>query len=88
VGLRQELNATWKYTLLTGVSMRYIQAQNATKGYAVNELTPAFTAGFGAMSEIHKNINVGFEVSGRTALFGSNSEKTSADVSVRLDTTL
>lgn len=88
VGLLQELTAPWKYSLMTGFSGRVIQANNAVRGYSVNEFTPSFTAGFGAMAEIHKNIHLGIEVAGRTSLFGRNAEKNSADVSVRLDTAL
>lgn len=88
VGLMRELTAPWKYTLMTGVSARLTQASNSEKNYSVNEISPSFTAGLGAMAEIHHNVHLGVEVAGRTALFGRNSEKTSADVSVRLDTSL
>jgi hypothetical protein len=88
IGLIQELTAPWKYTLMTGISTRLIQASNAAKGYSVNEVSPSFTAGFGAMAEIHHNILLGVELSGRTSLFGRNTENNSADVSVRLDTLL
>jgi hypothetical protein len=88
VGLVQELTAPWKYTLMTGLSGRLIQASNTLRDYSVNEITPSFTAGFGAMAEIHKNIHLGIEVAGRTSLFGRTAEKNSADLSVRLDTAL
>lgn len=88
VGLLRELTAPWKYSLMTGLSGRLIQASSAARGYAINEFTPSFTAGFGAMAEIHKDVHLGVEVAGRTSLFGKNAEKNSADISVRLDTAL
>lgn len=88
LGYINELSSHWKYSLFSGFSGRLIQATNATQKYSVNEFTPSFTAGFGAMAEIHKNIRLGFEFGGRTSMLGQNTDKNSVDFALRLDTSL
>lgn len=88
LGYTNALSAPWKYNLFTGFSGRMVQASNAIQQYSVNEFTPSFTVGAGAMAEIHKNIRLGAEIGGRTSIFGRNTDKNSVDFALRLDTSL
>jgi len=88
LGYINTLSAPWKYNLFTGFAGRFINASNSQENYSVNEFTPAFTAGFGAIAEIHKNLRIGFEVDGRTSIFGKNTDRDSVDFAIRLETAL
>lgn len=88
LGYLNEFKAPWKYSLFTGFVGRFIDVQNAEKNYSANEFAPAFTAGFGAVSEIHRNLRLGIEVSGRTSILGRNVDRDSVDFIIRLDTAL
>jgi hypothetical protein len=88
LGYVNELKAPWKYNLFTGFVGRFIDAQNSEKNYAVNEFTPSFTAGFGGIAEIHRNLRLGIEVGGRTSILGKNTDRDSVDFAIRLDTSL
>jgi hypothetical protein len=88
LGYNNELVAPWKYTLFTGFVGRFIDAQNTEQNYAVNEFTPSFSAGVGAIAEIHRNLRLGFEIGGRTSILGRNTDRDSVDFAIRLDTSL
>lgn len=88
LGYSNAISGQWTYNLFTGFSGRLIQASHSLKNYSINEFTPSFTAGAGAMAEIHKNIRLGFELGGRTSILGKNTDQNSMDFALRLDTTL
>ncbi len=88
LGYLRDFAAPWKYTLFTGFAGRFIDVQNSEKNYSINEFTPSFTAGFGAIAEIHRNLRLGFELGGRTSILGRNIDRDSVDFVVRLDTSL
>lgn len=88
LGYINDLSGIWKYTLLTGFSGRFIEANNSTNQYSANEFTPAFTAGAGVMAEVHRNLRLGAELDGRTSMFGRNTDRDSFDLAVRIETSL
>ena len=88
LGYINTLSAPWKYNLFGGFVGRFIQANNSTKNYSINEFTPSFTAGIGAIAEIHKNIRLSFEAGGRTSILGRNTDKNSVDFALTLETSL
>ncbi len=88
LGYINPLTAPWKMNLFGGLSGRMIQASNTGKDYSVNEFTPSFTAGIGALADIHKNIRLGMEVGGRTSILGRNTDKNSVDFALSLNTSL
>ncbi|MBS1970486.1 MAG: hypothetical protein JSU04_09260 [Bdellovibrionales bacterium] len=88
LGYINTLTAPWKMNLFGGFSGRMIQASNTAKDYSINEFTPSFTAGIGALADIHKNIRLGMEVGGRTSILGKNTDKNSVDFALSLNTSL
>lgn len=88
LGYINPLAGMWKMNLFGGFSGRLIQASNPVKNYSVNEFTPSFTAGVGAMADIHRNMRLGFEFGGRTSILGKNTDKDSVDFALSLSTSL
>jgi len=88
LGYVNALTGIWKFNLFGGFTGRMIQASNTTQNYSINEFTPSFAAGVGAMADIHKNIRLGFETGGRTSILGKNTDKNSVDFALILNTSL
>ncbi|WII71952.1 hypothetical protein QJS83_15925 [Bdellovibrio sp. 22V] len=88
VGYTNRLESIWKYTLSTGLSNRFLKFKDSAKGIDVDDTTPSLVISTGFNAQVHRNLSLGAEVSGRSSLINRTADKNSFDFAFRLTTSL
>ena len=88
IGYTNLLKDVWHYTISSGVSERFLKFSDPTRNIDVNESTPELVISTGIFAQVHRNLSVGAEVSGRTAMVNKTSDQNSFDFAFRLNTSL
>ncbi|QDK37412.1 hypothetical protein [Bdellovibrio sp. NC01] len=88
IGYTNLLQNVWHYTISTGVSNRFMTFKDNTRGINVDESTPALVISTGAYAQVHRNLSIGAEISGRTAMVNKTADQNSFDFAFRLNTSL
>lgn len=74
------------YRIINGLAARYMKYTDSSQGININQSTPSYILGMGIDIFLDKNLSLGVEFSGRTALIGESADKNSLDLSLKMDT--
>ncbi|MDG0817462.1 hypothetical protein [Bdellovibrio svalbardensis] len=88
IGYTNLLQNVWHYTISTGVSNRFMKFSDSTRNISVDESTPSLVISSGILAQVHKNLSIGAEVSGRTSMVNRSADQNSFDFAFRLNTSL
>lgn len=88
IGYTNLLKDVWHYSISSGVSNRFLKFTDNSRGINVDESTPALVISTGIYAQVHRNLSVGAEVSGRTAMVNKTADQNSFDFAFRLNTSL
>lgn len=88
IGYTNLLQNVWHYTISTGVSNRFLTFTDAARHINVDESTPSLVISTGILAQVHKNLSIGAEMSGRTSMVNRSADQNSFDFAFRLNTSL
>ena len=88
IGYTDKLESIWSYSISSGLSNRFLQFSDSAKNISVNDTTPSLIISTGVSAQVHKNLSIGAEVSGHTAMVNKTADKNSFDFAFRLSTSL
>lgn len=88
IGYTNLLKDVWHYSISSGVSNRFMRFTDNSRNINVDESTPALVIGTGIFAQVHKNLSIGAELSGRTAMVNRSADQNSFDFAFRLNTSL
>jgi hypothetical protein len=87
IGYTNTLKSIWSYSLSTGLSNRFLTFSDKSKNINIDETTPSLIISTGIKAQLHKNLSLGAEISAHSA-FVDTADRNSADIALRLTTTL
>lgn len=88
LGYTNNLESIWSFTLSTGLANRFLRFSDPTRNIEVNSTTPSVIVSTGFFAQVHKNISLGAEVSGHSAVISRTADKSSFDFAFRINTSL
>ncbi len=88
IGYTNNLENIWHYSISTGVSNRFLRYTNNQRGISINESAPSLVIATSLFAQVHKNLSIGAEISGRTSMVNTSAEQNSFDFALRLNTSL
>ena len=88
IGYTNNLENIWHYSISTGVSNRFLRYTNNQRGISINESAPSLVIATSLFAQVHKNLSIGAEISGRTSMVNTFAEQNSFDFALRLNTSL
>lgn len=88
IGYTNSLENIWHYAIGAGISDRFLKYSNSLKNISVDESAPSLVISTSIFAQVHKNLSVGAEVSGRTSMINTAAEQNSFDFALRLNTSL
>lgn len=88
IGFTNKLESIWSYSISSGLSNRFLQFSDSAKNISVDDTTPSLIISTGVSAQIHRNLSIGAEVSGHTAMVNKTADKNSFDFAFRLSTSL
>ncbi len=88
IGYTNLLQNVWHYTISTGVSNRFMKFSDSSRNINVDESTPSLVISTGILAQVHRNLSIGAEISGRTAMVNRSADQNSFDFAFRLNTSL
>jgi hypothetical protein len=88
IGYTNKLESIWSYSISSGLSNRFLQFSDSAKNISVNDTTPSLIISTGVSAQVHRNLSIGAEVSGHTAMVNKTADKNSFDFAFRLSTSL
>ncbi|MBO9666661.1 MAG: hypothetical protein J7501_07580 [Bdellovibrio sp.] len=88
LGYTNVIENIWNYSLATGLSTRFMKYTNSETHGSIDQVTPSLVISSGIFAQIHRNISIGAEISGRTAMINNAQDKDSFDFAFRINTSL
>jgi len=88
LGYTNKLESIWSYSISSGLSNRFLRFTDPTRNIDVDDTTPSLVVSTGFNAQVHKNLSLGAEFSGRTAIVNRTADKNSFDFAFRLTTSL
>lgn len=86
VVFHNKANAVWSYRFGGGISARYLKYADLTQGFSTYDSTPAYLGMLGVEAGLSKNVSMGLEFSGRSAMVTDTIDKSGFDMALRLNT--
>lgn len=86
IGYKDVIQGPWSFFLTTGLSTRYLDYTDTTKGISISNTTPSLMGSLGILAQLNPNLNFSVETTGRGALIRNTADRSSIDFLMKLET--